>query len=78
MSTTGPSDQGESRPQTPLDQINVACDDFDAAWKSGQRPRIEDVIGQRPETGRRKLFFELLRVELEWRSLPPRGGSPLA
>jgi hypothetical protein len=27
-----------------LDRIDLACDRFEAAWSTGQRPRIEDCL----------------------------------
>lgn len=60
-----------SRPKTPgqslFSQIDHVCDRFEAAWKEGQRPRIEEYWGGFPETARTELFIELLLVELEYR-----------
>jgi hypothetical protein len=41
-------------------QIDRVCDQFEAAWRSGQQPRIEDVLAQGPHFPRPHLFRELL------------------
>jgi hypothetical protein len=28
--------------------INEVCNRFELAWKAGERPRIEDCVGERP------------------------------
>ncbi|HEX8200333.1 MAG TPA: serine/threonine-protein kinase, partial [Isosphaeraceae bacterium] len=57
---------------SPESRIDLACDRFEAAWKAGQRPRIEAYLAESPEPERAKLFGQLLRVELELRR---RGGE---
>ena len=49
-------------------EIDAICDRFEAAWKAGQRPRIEECLAEVPEGARRILFRELLKVEIHWRS----------
>jgi serine/threonine-protein kinase len=48
-------------------QIDGICDRFEAQWKAGGRPRIEDCLGQVPQVVRPALLGELVRVELEYR-----------
>jgi len=48
-------------------QIDRVCDQFEAAWRSGQQPRIEDVLAQGPHFPRPHLFRELLEIELQIR-----------
>ena len=45
-------------------QIEQICDRFEAAWKSGQKPRPEDYLAQAP----RPLHASVLRhlVALDW------------
>ena len=48
-------------------RLDRACDAFEAAWKAGDRPRIEDLLQSSPEDGRNVLLCELLSVELQLR-----------
>src|SRR5262249_2614491 len=48
------------------------CDRFEAALRAGQRPRIEEYLGEVPEPGRPSVLRELLVLELEYRR---RGGE---
>jgi serine/threonine-protein kinase len=43
------------------------CDQFEDAWRAGQRPRIEDYVCDQVEPDRSKLFVDLLDLELELR-----------
>src|SRR4051794_38002450 len=47
---------------------------FEAAWSAGQRPRIEEYLGDVPELEQAALLVELLALELEQREL--RGECP--
>ena len=48
-------------------QIDAACDRFESAWQSGERPRIEDYLeGLAPQTSK-GLLAELLGLELDYR-----------
>jgi serine/threonine protein kinase/formylglycine-generating enzyme required for sulfatase activity/tetratricopeptide (TPR) repeat protein len=47
--------------------LEEACDQFEAALKDGERPRIELVLESMPEPGRHALLHELLILELEYR-----------
>ena len=48
-------------------EIDAICDRFEAAWKAGQRPRIEDYLCSLPEQARVSLFRQLLAVDLHYR-----------
>jgi hypothetical protein len=50
------------------DRIDQACDRFEAAWKAGERPRIEDSLGAETGAERGTLLRELLILELFWRN----------
>jgi serine/threonine-protein kinase len=52
------------------------CDRFEAAWKAGQRPRIEDYLAAVPEPERPALLRELLSLEVDYRRLA--GDLPRA
>jgi tetratricopeptide (TPR) repeat protein/tRNA A-37 threonylcarbamoyl transferase component Bud32 len=68
--TTGPG----HRPDHPALRLDAACDRFEADWREGRRPRIEESLGQVPESERTELFRELLPLELEFRR--DTGESP--
>ena len=53
-------------------QIDEACDRFEADWKAGRRPRIEDYLAGVPGPGRPALLRELLELELAYRR---KGGE---
>jgi serine/threonine protein kinase len=56
------------RPSESLPTLaDALCDRFEAAWQAGQRPRIEDYLGQVPEPHRPRLLYELLMLEVEYR-----------
>jgi serine/threonine protein kinase len=61
-------------PEVPLDdcssvddRIDERCDAFEAAWRNGDRPKVDDFIGSEDGPYRNKLFRELLLVDVEWR-----------
>jgi serine/threonine-protein kinase len=68
-------DRGEL-PLDVLDQIDRICDRFEAAWESGERPRVEDDLGAVAAAYRPALLRDLLAAELEARRR--RGESPEA
>jgi WD40 repeat protein/predicted Ser/Thr protein kinase len=54
------------------------CRRFEAAWKAGGRPRIEDHLEEAPESERPALLRELVEVDLEYRQRAgeaPRGDE---
>jgi len=54
--------------------INLLCDHHEAAWRTGRRPRIEDLLTLESEPGRTVLLRELLAAELAGRR--QRGETP--
>jgi serine/threonine-protein kinase len=60
MSTPSPSDAAR--------QVDGVCDRFDAEWRAGKRPRIEDYLARVGPDDRAGLLRELLAVELEYRA----------
>jgi serine/threonine protein kinase/WD40 repeat protein/tetratricopeptide (TPR) repeat protein len=62
-----PPPGGEALSTSLLQRVDESCDRFEEAWKTGQRPRIEDYLEAVPEPERSKLLGELLKVELEYR-----------
>ena len=75
MSGTDPGDD-PSLPLSQFERVVATCDRFEAAWRAGQRPRVEDFLGEVPETERPELLCELLLQELELRRA--RGERPTA
>lgn len=59
-----------------LTRIDEAADQFEAAWKDGRSPLLEEHLGEIPEPERSALFRALLEVELHYRR--QRGDSPTA
>src|SRR5262249_59505789 len=66
----------ETLPPTLLRHAEGVCRRFEAAWKAGQRPRIEDHLREAPEPERRALLRELIEVEVEYRQRA--GEAPRA
>jgi WD40 repeat protein/predicted Ser/Thr protein kinase len=57
-----------------LDQIDRACDRFEAAWEGGGRPRVEDYLGAVTAEYRAALLCDLLAAEIDARRR--RGERP--
>src|SRR5262249_39787080 len=66
----------EPLPLTLVDRVDRACDAFEAAWRAGPRPRLEDFLGELPEPGRSALLRELLAAELELRRASGERPTP--
>jgi serine/threonine-protein kinase len=54
-------------------RVDRACVRFEAAWKAGDRPRLEDFLGDSAGAERAVLLRELLLLELAYRG---RSGEP--
>src|SRR5208337_3784522 len=48
-----------------FERIVKVCDGFEAQWRRGERPRIEEFLARNPSLPRPFLFRELLALELE-------------
>jgi WD40 repeat protein len=48
-------------------RINEVCNRFELAWRAGQRPRIEDYLGDAAEPERSDLLRELVALEIDYR-----------
>jgi serine/threonine protein kinase/formylglycine-generating enzyme required for sulfatase activity len=64
----------ESWPPSLALRVNQVCLRFEAAWKAGQQPRIEEYLEETPESDRVVLLRELVALELAYRRL--RGEKP--
>jgi WD40 repeat protein/serine/threonine protein kinase len=49
------------------DDINLACERFEAEWQSAGEPKIEHFVAQVPEAARTELTRELLKLEIYYR-----------
>lgn len=56
------------------EQLESTCQVFEAGWKAGQRPRLEQFLGDHFPLQRQELLTELIQIELWWR----RHESPPA
>ena len=54
--------------------VDEACDRFEAAWRAGDRPLIEDFLGGTTDSDRPVLLRHLLGLELDYRG--GLGESP--
>ena len=57
-----------------LERVDAACDAFIASWERGERPSLEDLIGNAPESLRHVIAVELIQSEIECRRRA--GESP--
>jgi hypothetical protein len=55
-------------------RIDEACDRFELAWQAGQRPSIEDYLGDTPEPERSALLREF--AEARGRRRRVQQGDP--
>jgi serine/threonine-protein kinase len=49
------------------DEINLACERFEAEWQAGAEPQIEQYIAAAPEQARPDLASELLKLDIYYR-----------
>ena len=61
------SPSNSNLPDEILRRIDQVCDDFESAWKAGERPFVDDVLGSFPEEVRGSVLNELLPIEIAWR-----------
>src|ERR1051325_7907591 len=70
--STSPAQQ--SAPSAPPADVDAICDLFEAAWHSGQAPRIEDFLPRADLLQQDMLFRELLLAE--WDLRRRQGQNP--
>jgi len=56
--------------------VEEVCTRFEAAWQSGQRPRIEDYLSDTPEPERSVILRELVLLEIHYRRLAGEVPRP--
>ena len=74
-----------SLPLSAIERIDTICDRFEAAWKAGDGPRIDDFLDGEVGVERDALLKELVRVEAHYRpraegfagESPGRRGLPV-
>ncbi len=54
-------------------ELDAMCDQFEAAWKQGQQPVVEDYVAEAPEALKPLAIRELCQIELHYR-LDPEGN----
>jgi Protein kinase domain len=62
-----PTQNGGDAAENDLDRIDRTADEFEEAWRRGERPRIEDYLGKASGPFRMALIKELLLIE--WQRL---------
>src|SRR5260221_3875564 len=56
-------DTGRSRPpENRAERVDLVCDRFEADWRAGRHPRIEDLLDTAPAGDRSVLLRELLAL----------------
>jgi tetratricopeptide (TPR) repeat protein len=63
----------DSLSPTQAEELDRACDRFEAEWRNGARPNIEDYLDT-PRAHRSALLGELIVIDLHWRRR--RGEQP--
>ena len=66
MSATLPTIDASMSPSM-INDMDDVCDRFEAAWKAGLRPWIEDYLGETASPERSALWHDLLVLELVYR-----------
>src|SRR6516165_765792 len=74
MITEVPPIADDQLPVSPARRVDAACDRFEAAWRGGQDPRIEDFLEAAAEPERPALLRALITLEVELRQ--GRGEHP--
>ena len=68
MSNSSHENRDESGAESFSAEIDAICDRFEAAWKVGERPRIEDYFLPQADTlAQRQLLVELVKLDLGYR-----------
>ncbi len=71
------NESSEPRQEDLLTQlIDDLCDEFEARWRSGKQPRIEDFLEHVSEEHRRELLGHLLALEVHWRWRNAESPTP--
>jgi WD40 repeat protein len=71
---TRPPDTEDDLPVDLARQVNQVCNRFEAAWKTGPAPELEDFLTEVADPGRSALLRELLVLDVHYRR--QRGDAP--
>ena len=52
---------------TGAEELDRACDRFEAAWRAGGRPDLARYVAEAGEAGRAALMRELVAIDAYWR-----------
>ena len=63
-------------PLSGIRRVNATADNFEQAWRAGQRPRIEDFLGAVPEAERLALRRELVALDMDYRQQAGEDPRP--
>src|SRR5437868_13549275 len=75
--TMGSTDsQSAPSEQTRVRRFDRICDEFEAAWRAGEIPRLEDHLSQAADDLRADVFIELLSLDLDYRVERGLPASP--
>jgi serine/threonine protein kinase/formylglycine-generating enzyme required for sulfatase activity len=66
-----------SLPVSRLMAVHKVCQQFEAAWKAGKQPKVEDFLGSTAEPQRSELRRELESIEAEYRGRMGKDGPRL-
>ena len=66
-----------SLPVSQLVEIDKICRQFEAAWKAGKQPKVDDFLGKTSEPQRSELRKELQSIEAEYRAKSGKDGPSL-
>ena len=76
MSAALPPQDGTWSPEFEQCRLDEVCDRFEAAWRAGARPRIEEYLGDVTGAARLALLRELLALEVHYRQRGGEGPRP--
>ena len=48
-------------------QVDQLCNQFEAAWRRGERPRIEDLVARVDEPAQQLVLRELILLAIDYR-----------
>ena len=64
-----PSSKLIGLPLPEAEHVDRTCDRFEAAWRAGERPRIEDYLAELPAGDRPALLRHLVALDADYRRL---------
>jgi serine/threonine-protein kinase len=66
----------ELLPPSLMGRVDEVCDRFEAAWKAGERPNIEECLGDVTGPARSILLLELIALEVDYRRRQGEAPQP--